>query len=148
MKLKTIVLYAHLYLWDLAERFFGYGVLRHSPYRPLIYLACPYSDPSEAVMLERFADVTRAAAGLSAKGYVVYSPITHSHPMRRLGRLSNDWEFWKRMDMTFLSLSNTVAVLQLPGWKESVGVTEEIRIAKAWGINVIYLPVDTLSHDA
>jgi Domain of unknown function (DUF1937) len=49
--------------------------------RELIYLACPYSDPSAAVRLQRFEHATKAAAALIQQGHIVFSPITMTHPI-------------------------------------------------------------------
>jgi hypothetical protein len=50
-------------------------------HRPIIYLACPYSDPDYAIREQRFHLANDAAASLIRQGYIVYSPITMTHPI-------------------------------------------------------------------
>jgi len=108
-------------------------------YRPLTYLACPYSHKDPKVKAERcvFADSATAYL-INIKKWNVFSPITHSHPLSLSG-LRGDWEFWQKIDVEYLRLSERVVVLQLPGWDTSVGVTAEVEIAKQMGIPIHYL---------
>jgi len=92
----------------------------------MIYLATPYSHPVQAVREARFRAVTRFAADLLKQGQVVFSPITHSHPLEVLGNLPQGWEFWQTQDLEFLRLCDELHVLCMEGWKESVGVQGEI----------------------
>jgi hypothetical protein len=71
-------------------------------------------------------------------GFNVSSPITHSHPMERFG-LDGSWEWWKNIDTEYLHLSQRVIVLCIDGWRESVGVQAEIRIAKDLGLEIQYM---------
>ena len=97
--------------------------------RPLTYLASPYSHPEEVVRERRFRMVTDAAAWLiENKGWNVFSPITHSHPLADLGGLKGDWEVWKQIDTEYLGVSQRMVVLQLDGWNKSTGVLAEIKI--------------------
>ena len=75
---------------------------------------------------------------MEKEGLNVFSPITHSHPLYDLG-MRGDWDFWKRIDVEYLRLSEKIVVLMLPGWLESKGVTAEIKLAKEMGIPVEYL---------
>ena len=72
----------------------------------------------------------RSARGLVVfrEGRIVYSPIVHSHPLALLG-LPSDWPFWAEHNRAMLERSDVLAVLTLPGWKESRGVAAEIEIA-------------------
>lgn len=117
----------------------------------LTYLACPYSvkavGPSSRcdefiAKLEtcRANAATRAAVYLMNEfGFNVFSPITHSHPMAVIGGVKGNWEFWKKIDTEYLELSCRLVVLCIPGWKESIGVQAEIKIARELGIPVHYL---------
>jgi hypothetical protein len=108
-------------------------------YRPLTYLACPYTCKTAKLRRERFLFATRACKYLMEKeGLNVFSPITHSHPLYELG-MRGDWDFWKRVDIEYIRLSEKIVVLMLPGWLESKGVTAEIKIAKEMGIPIEYL---------
>lgn len=118
----------------------------------MIYLASPYSHPEVAVREQRFRDACRAFATLLASGLTVFSPIVHGHPLVDLG-LPTDWPFWERFDREHLARCDEVVVLMLDGWRESVGVAAEIRIARELGKPVRYLALDatgspTLAHVA
>jgi hypothetical protein len=107
--------------------------------RPLVYLACPYSDPDPSVREARFHASNRAAAGLMAQGVMVFASISHSHPIAIDGDLPKGWDFWERYDRAMLSCCCRVIVLCLPGWRESTGVQAEIKIAEEMGIPVEYI---------
>ena len=109
----------------------------------MLYLASPYSHPDPAVRLQRYEAACRAAATLLHAGPAVYSPIVHSHPLVAHG-LPTDWSFWSRFDQPFLEIADGMVVLMLVGWRDSVGVREELRIAEEIGIPVIYLEPDAL----
>lgn len=108
-----------------------------SPYRPLTYLACPYSHPDPDQMQLRFEMVTRAGAELMTCNprLNIFSPITHSHPLHKAG-MDGSWKTWKRIDTEYLRLSKQLYVFTLGGWSHSVGVTAEIAIAKRLGIPI------------
>ena len=105
------------------------------------YLASPYSDQDESVMLNRFDWVTELASRLMRAGVFLFSPITHSHPIAQYG-LPKGFEFWERFDRWLLERSCGVIVCQFPGWDRSIGVQNEIRIARELGIDVLFLPYD------
>jgi hypothetical protein len=74
-------------------------------------------------------------------GMVVFSPISHSHPIA----IANpsmpqcDFDYWMKFDEAFLCCSERLLVLMLDGWEESKGVAAEIAIAKEMGIPIEYL---------
>jgi hypothetical protein len=70
---------------------------------------------------------------------VVFSPISHSHPIALDHDLPRGWEFWGRIDEVFVKLCHAVYVLQLPGWEESHGVQEELKLALKYGKPIIYI---------
>ena len=82
----------------------------------------------------------------------MFSPIVHGHPLVDHG-LPTDWSFWERFDRDHLERCDEVIVLMLDGWRESVGVAAEIRIAGELDKPVWYLAPDatglpTLAHVA
>ncbi len=104
-----------------------------------IYLACPYTHDDPAVREARFEAANRAAAKLMTPGHSVFSPISMTHPIAETADLPKGWEFWAGQDLPFLEWCDKVVVLQVPGWKESVGVQEEIRIARDMGRMIEYV---------
>ena len=103
-----------------------------------IYLATPYSDPDPAVRLKRFHHVNAVAARLMARGCMVFSPISHTHPIAEAGDLPRGWEFWSEYDRTFIEWADVVLVLMVDGYRESKGVQSEIRLASELGKAVFY----------
>lgn len=118
----------------------------------MIYLASPYSHPDPDVREQRYRDACRATAALLRAGLTVFSPIAHSHALVEHG-LPADWKFWERFDHAYLERCDLLVVLMLAGWKISVGVQAEIRIARELGKPVSYLEAEapgspTLAHVA
>ena len=107
----------------------------------LIYLASPYSHQSVAVRRARVRSICRAAAALIRCGYVVFSPVAHSHGISQHG-LPVTWEFWEHQDRRFLTLCDELWVLQLEGWRQSRGVQAEIALACSMGKPVRFVNMD------
>lgn len=105
----------------------------------LIYLAVPFTHPDKAVMEDRFKRVNAVASKIMARGDYVFSPISHTYPIALSGDLPYDWDFWAGYDDVMISRCTSVYVLMLPGWKESKGVTAEIKLAKKYDIPVVYI---------
>lgn len=101
----------------------------------IVYLACPYSHADPAVREGRFETANQVASSLMRAGYVVFSPISHSHPIAKYG-LPDDVEFWRRQDAIFLEMSTELIVVCVEGWRESVGVQHEIAEARRSGLPV------------
>lgn len=106
-----------------------------APTRPkgLLYLGSPYSHQDPAVREWRFEAACQATARLMSHGILVFSPVSHSHPLTRYG-LPGDWDFWQRYDREYLAACGAVAVLTLPGWHRSKGVAAEMEIARELGL--------------
>lgn len=112
----------------------------------MIYLASPYSHPDPAVRQARFDAACRAAAELIRRGYVVFSPIAHSHCIAQHG-LPLNWGYWERHDRRFLAACDELWVLQLDGWEHSRGVQAEIAIAKEMGKPVRFVSETELDEE-
>jgi nucleoside 2-deoxyribosyltransferase len=104
----------------------------------MIYLASPYSHPDPAVREERFRAACQVTAELIRAGDAVISPVVQGHPLAAFG-LPTDWQFWETLDRHQLARCDEVVVLMLDGWRESVGVQTEIRIAAELGKPVRYV---------
>lgn len=117
----------------------------------LIYLASPYThigspctEKDCSVELDRFDTVNKIAASLFEQGYMVFGPISMSAPIGKyMGQTG--WDFWKKFDTKLLKMCTLLLVCDtMEGWKESVGVQAEIKIAKKNRIPVVHL--STLSE--
>ena len=97
-----------------------------------IYLAAPYSDPDYAVRKTRVDAATRIAAFLMAKGYVVFSPITHGVAIARhldLANVKHDHGFWMGQCLPLLGCCDLLVIVPLPGWERSRGIAAEREYA-------------------
>lgn len=92
----------------------------------MIYLASPYGHDDPRIREERFHAACRATANLLEAGEIVFSPIVYCHEL--LNWMGNIPETaWLRIDRAFFNACNEVVVLALDGWKESLGVRDEIQ---------------------
>jgi len=106
----------------------------------MIYLASAYSHSDPAVREARFQEICKIAAALIKSGHVVFSPIAHSHHIAILGKLMpTDWQLWKAQDEEHIRRCDELWVVTMDGWRESVGVQEEIRMAREMGKPVFTL---------
>lgn len=105
----------------------------------IVYLAVPYSHPDSDVMQLRFEAANRAAGKLMMQGEIVFSPITHGHPISLAAKLPADWNYWRKHCLTFMAISKKMVVLMLPGWAESIGVNAEIKLAYELGLLVEFI---------
>jgi len=93
-----------------------------------IYLAVPYWHEDPKVRQDRFERVNIKAGELMQKGYVVFSPISHSHPIGETMEQKNH-VFWLYQDFPMLEACDQLWILALEGWEQSIGVYAEIRHA-------------------
>ena len=76
-------------------------------------------------------------------GELVFSPITHGHPIAEYGSLPTDWEYWKATCEAFMVICDTMHILKLSGWDISTGVLAEIEIARELGLTIEYVDSTT-----
>lgn len=101
-----------------------------------VYLASPYTSPIEQLRVARYEAVCAAAAAMLQEGFLVFSPIAHSHPLAAYA-LPVEFEFWQRHCLSFLEKwASELCVLTLPAWRDSVGVAAEIDCALKLGLPV------------
>lgn len=93
-----------------------------------IYIAGPYTTKAQGdwTLEERYSEMMRYAAYLMKKGHVPFSPILHNHVLAKEYDLPKTWAFWRTQDLPFVFLSKELHVMQLPHWRESGGVEDEV----------------------
>lgn len=105
-----------------------------------IYLAIPYS----GIESLSYATANKVAAMLIAKGYCVFSPISHSHMIKVAGmdsssELRDDYETWLAQDRQFVEWCDEVWVIDIINRDglglifKSKGVQQEIEWAAELG---------------
>lgn len=81
-----------------------------------------YADRDEAAV-----QAARACGLLIRAGISVYSPIVHGHALvEEAGLPVHDAEFWRRINAPMLAAATGGIVLRLNGWRESIGVHDEM----------------------
>ena len=108
----------------------------------IVYLACPYTDPNPEIRKLRYNAANRAAADLIEKGFIVYSPITMTHPLDILlaadgATLGTD--YWVAFDEAFMEACAEIFVLQIDGWDRSEGVKREVNFFVSVGRPITYI---------
>lgn len=95
----------------------------------LIYLAQPYTHPEDHVRVERFVAARHWTARLMRHG-AVFSPIVHGHTVESLltKPLADPHKFWMAQCIPILRKSDVMAVLAIPGWRESKGLRDELSL--------------------
>ena len=113
-----------------------------------LYLAGPYSPIEKAgpwrkasIMGARFEQLNEIAGKLMKQGYIVFSPISHSHPISLHIGNSLSHAFWLEQDRFYMNACDECWVAKLPGWRESKGVNYEIWYFRMAGKPVKYLEV-------
>lgn len=109
----------------------------------ILYLACPYSHPQPHVRRHRHDVANLAAAKLISRGFVVFSPLSHSHPIAETG-MDGSWETWERQCLALLDVCSHMLVLTVEGWGESVGLQAEMDHCQKTGKTVIFSSFDKL----
>lgn len=92
-----------------------------------IYLAIPYSGYEDL----SFLHANKVAGKLMRQGYLVFSPISHTHPIASQCNLPKGWDYWETFDKTFIQWSDALYISSFGNWKTSKGVQAEIEIAKS-----------------
>jgi len=104
----------------------------------MIYLASPYTNPDPEVRAGRAMAATMVTAELLSRGAEVFSPIVYSRALADFG-LPTDWGFWAGIDTAFLEICEALWILELDGWRVSVGVQDEYAAALARRIPVRFV---------
>ncbi len=100
----------------------------------MIYLASPYSHKNNSVMEERYFAAMDCTAWLLGRREWVYSPIAHCHELAKVHELPKDFNLWKEYNTHMLEKADELYVLEIEGWKDSIGIAEEMSLARSGGI--------------
>ena len=100
------------------------------------YLAIAYSGREK----ESFEHSMEAVAVYSALGIIVYSPITHCHPVAQAHDLPTNYLHWQKQAQGMIRGATSLDVLVPKGWEDetmaSNGVSGEARYAHGRGLPV------------
>lgn len=74
--------------------------------------------------------MNKKAAELMDHGHIVFSPISHSHPISKHTKADAcDSQFWVRQDLALMPICDQVWIYTLPGYDTSKGIKREIQEA-------------------
>jgi len=105
----------------------------------LEYLGIPYSNGNDYLINFRAVIADMIAHDLTNQGRAIYSPISSWHIIACKFKMPRTFEFWEKMNLSFLSRCKKMLVVMLPGWDESIGLKGEIKFAKENNIMVEYI---------
>jgi len=97
----------------------------------LYYFAHIYSADTEEGRICNYKLCCRRSAKLLLKGYNIFSPITHSHPIEAaspemlLWSVEKRWQFWIDIDMALLEYIKFTGAIFAPLWGKSAGCMRE-----------------------
>ena len=96
----------------------------------MIYLAQPYSHPETETREHRYRIAESVAVNLMKKNYTIFAPIVHWHRVAQAYNLPTEAAFWSGHNRVMLEAAESIAVLAIYGWLDSVGLHEELEWAK------------------
>lgn len=108
------------------------------------YIATPYSkykDGLEAAWnAALFADIQ-----LQNLGIRTFGPIRISHPIAMMTGLDPyDYDIWVPMNKPFIDKAHGMVIVTFPGWEDSTGIAEEIKIVASQSKPIFLLDPKTL----
>lgn len=96
------------------------------------YLATPYSKWAHGLE-DANVVAQKLAARLMEHRVPVFCPIAHTHGIAQYVTQvdKRDFDFWLGADKPLVDAAYGVLVVDLPGWRKSRGITQEISWARA-----------------
>lgn len=110
----------------------------------LYYLASPYSHPDPYIKHLRYEQINKIAVLLIERGLLLIEPIASCHDKSLKYKLPTGYEYWKTRDRALIKKSDGVIVAMMDGWKESIGVTDEVEYATSLDKPILFLNPTTL----
>ncbi|MDE2097534.1 MAG: DUF1937 family protein [Patescibacteria group bacterium] len=104
-----------------------------------IYIASPYSHPEPFVRESRYLQVSKYVRDCLESGVCVFSPIVHCHELAKIWGLPKEADYWQEYNRAMLLGARKLEVLCLSGWKESQGVSWEIKESERQGLPIDYI---------
>lgn len=111
----------------------------------LVYLAAPYSSFNPKSQKNRAAIIGQVAKRLTVeKGLNIHDPVNYGLILENNG--GEPSQGWYIFGLLYLLKCDRLIVLTPPGWQESFGVQEEIRLAKKLGLPIAYIDSESLDR--
>ena len=106
----------------------GGGVIEYPSIAELWYFAHPYTAPDKRAELANFNLCCIRTAKLMKRGYFVYSPICHTHPVHMAWPeflVNDERELWIALDMLIIKRTDFTGLILAPLWEQSGGCCGE-----------------------
>ncbi len=95
------------------------------------YFAHPYSGDEK----ENFRKCCQRSAELIKRGYTIFSPITHSHPIEMTDRKLTG-PLWYQLDNAIIKTMPFKGIILAPDWTKSRGCLAELKLFQELGRQV------------
>lgn len=105
-----------------------------------VFISMPYSGTLDQ-MNERVKHAKEYSVILLQRGIVPVCPVTSGHLLVEHSDIELSHQSWLQYAYEFFEMCDEVHVLQLQGWKESLGVAEEVYWARRSNKPVTFIPV-------
>jgi hypothetical protein len=106
------------------------------------YLASPYTHLEPSTEAYRYEQVRDAFASLVTSDFgkcmAIVSPILMTHNAVVVHGLPRDAGWWERFNLELMKRATVCIVLCVPGWRESVGVSKELKWFKQNNVPILY----------
>jgi len=103
----------------------------------LEYLGLPYSTKNNYLQDFRAKVADIISTDLVVKqGRAIYSPISSWHYIACKYNMPTNYEFWEKLNLSFLKQCKKLLIVTLPGWETSIGLRGEIEFAEEHGIEI------------
>jgi hypothetical protein len=110
----------------------------------LCYVATPYSKYPGGIEAA-FLDACKLTAKLIQMGISCFSSIAHTHPIAVHGGLDPyDYSIWIPADLPMMQACETLIVVHMQGWQESLGIGEEVKFFAGAGKPIFDLNPQTM----
>lgn len=98
------------------------------------FVSSPYSHPDPDVVARRVVEAEHFCQWLLQERKIApFSPIVHWHMPAYVYDMPTNAMWWIDYNQSWLLKADTVHVLQLDGWRDSLGVAYEIQYARDAG---------------
>ena len=105
--------------------------MKHVSKSKVYYLVSPFTHPDPTVEYARYLEQQDYHACLIKDyGLNIIAPIESCYHLHNRFNLSGGYEFWKKRDRKFISISDGIIVCEMEGLEQSIGCQDEISYAK------------------
>lgn len=107
----------------------------------MLYIACPFSCDDPRVRKRRYEIATNVLFECMRHGIPAFSPVSHGFDVTEHYGKAGDVSHatWMQLDLAILKGCSALLVIEVSDWRESIGVTAEIDMARSLSIPIYYV---------